>query len=189
MYGFIFTFHLWVQTLDQTLEWQSMPVTSSSTKVYFKEIQAEKYCRVAYVLHSYLGSWVKAWKPALEATKRRMAWKWLSSSALRAGSSASWDKRARIALLMSFSLFSENRPWSERKEKWRAIKTGNVWILLGQTDRHKSYRDWTHSHLGLLHAALHCKICWRWIGTLHLQSFHLSKGRRNENMKQKNTAP
>ena len=68
-------------------------------------------------LHSYLGSCVKAWKPALEATRRRMAWKWLSSSALRAGSSASWDKSARMALLMSFSLFSEKRPWRENRKK------------------------------------------------------------------------
>lgn len=61
-------------------------------------------------LQSYFGSCVKAWKPAFEATNRRIAWKWLSSSALRAGNSASWDKRARMALLMSFSLFSEKRP-------------------------------------------------------------------------------
>lgn len=88
---------------------------AAQTKVYFKEIRAGS--EEVKLLRSYLGSWVKAWKPAFEATNRRMAWKWLSSSAFRAGSSASWDKSARMALLMSFSLFSEKRPWREKKKR------------------------------------------------------------------------
>ena len=146
---------------------------AARTKVYFEEIKREG--RAEYRLGPYLGSWVKAWKPALEATRRRMAWKWLSSSALMEGSSASWDKRARMALLMSFSLFSEKRPWrGQKKNDW-----GNELESCLSRWVSKSHRSRTHSHLGLLHAALHCTICWRWIWTLRLQSFHLSKGRRD----------
>lgn len=179
MYGFIFTLHLWVQTLDQTLEWQSMPVTSSSN-VYFQQVKGDGQ---KYIYgQSYFGSWVKAWKPALDATKRRMAWKWLSSSVLRPGSSVSWLKRARMALLMSFSLFSEKRPWREWK---RRCTKKLLWLLFRQMHRDWSYRKEIHSHLGLLHAALHCRICWHWIWILHLQNFHLSKGKREQAMLKK----
>lgn len=141
-----------------------------SLKVHRKEIEAwrgkkEKRKRKGKELCSYLGSCVKAWKPAFEATNRRIAWKWLSSSALRAGNSASWDRSARMALLMSFSLFSEKRPWGERPEAGvnRARANGRTRVM----------RFWTHLRLVLLHAKLHCRICWHWIWTRHLQSCHL----------------
>lgn len=62
---------------------------------------------------TYFGSWVKARKPALEATSLRTAWNWLSSSAFEA-TSPSWDNNAVMALLISFSLFSEKRPWVKK---------------------------------------------------------------------------
>lgn len=65
---------------------------------------------------SYFGSCVKAWNPALEATRRLMAWKWASSSEFGPGSSASWNKRASMALLISFSLFSEKRPYKQNQQ-------------------------------------------------------------------------
>lgn len=112
-----------------------------SLKVHREEIEAWRWRKKKKdkELQSYFGSCVKAWKPAFEATNRRIAWKWLSSSALRAGNSASWDRRARMALLMSFSLFSEKRPWGESSarvgvNKWSA--PADTWTPVGRLARH-----------------------------------------------------
>lgn len=53
---------------------------------------------------------MKARNPALEATNLLTAWNWLSSSAIDALMSPSWESNAVIALFISFSLFSEKRP-------------------------------------------------------------------------------
>lgn len=115
-----------------TRPWNDRACLLTSSSPLRKSEQGEH----RWPLHSYLGSWVKAWKPAFEATNRRIAWKWLSSSALSAGSSVSWDKSARMALLMSFSLFSEKRPWGK---KWE--RQSQVWELVRKTDGKKITQD------------------------------------------------
>ena len=68
---------------------------------------------------AHLGSSVKAWKPALEATSLRRAWNWASTAMFgTAAWSPSCSIREASVRLISFSLFWANSPCNKTAMHW-----------------------------------------------------------------------